>query len=229
MSPAAATATAAARRRATTAPRVARRVSGPARRPPAAVRSRSLAARGRAHGRLIDGLLRGRAWIWVIGALLGGIVAMQVSMLKLNAGIGRAVETTDTLQRQNTELRGAVARLSSSQRIGPAAQRLGMVMPAAGDVRFVRVRPARDARQAIVQMRAPKQQLAATETVATTPVAPTLTPAPTALAAEPVDGGEPVPGTPDLVRDEQDSPGTDGLPAAAEPATGGLPPAAVVP
>jgi hypothetical protein len=46
--------------------------------------------------RVIDRLLRSRAWIWALGALLGGIVAMQVSLLKLNSGISRAVETTTT-------------------------------------------------------------------------------------------------------------------------------------
>ena len=37
--------------------------------------------------RFVDRLLRGRAWIWLIGLMLGGIVAMQVSLLKLNSGI----------------------------------------------------------------------------------------------------------------------------------------------
>ena len=40
--------------------------------------------------RLLDRLIRGRAWIVLIGFALLGIVAMQVSLLKLNAGIGRA-------------------------------------------------------------------------------------------------------------------------------------------
>ena len=36
--------------------------------------------------RVVDRLLRSRLWIWALGALLGGIVAMQVSLLKLNSG-----------------------------------------------------------------------------------------------------------------------------------------------
>ena len=44
-------------------------------------------------------------------ACSGGIVAMQVSLLKLNSGISRAVETAATLERQNAELRGGIARL----------------------------------------------------------------------------------------------------------------------
>src|SRR5205085_660663 len=40
------------------------------------------------HG-LIDRLVRGRAWIPVLGVMLAGIVAMQVAVLKLGAGVGR--------------------------------------------------------------------------------------------------------------------------------------------
>src|ERR687898_2435272 len=44
--------------------------------------------------RIVDRLLRGRAWVWVIGILLGGIVFMQVTLLKLNTGISNAVTTS---------------------------------------------------------------------------------------------------------------------------------------
>ena len=37
---------------------------------------------------------------------------MQVSLLKLNSGISRAVETTTTLERQNADLEASIARLS---------------------------------------------------------------------------------------------------------------------
>jgi len=105
--------------------------------------------------RLLDSLLRSSAWIWVIGLALGGIVAMQVSLLKLNAGIGRAVEATATLERQNTELEARVARLSAGQRIEDTATQGGMVMPPAGAVEYVRVRPGTDARWAAERMEAP--------------------------------------------------------------------------
>ena len=36
--------------------------------------------------------------------MLGGIVAMQVSLLRLNSGISRAVQTQSTLERQNATL-----------------------------------------------------------------------------------------------------------------------------
>ena len=47
---------------------------------------------------LLDRIIRGRAWIPLLGVLLAGIVAMQVEVLKLNAGIGRSIERGSALQ-----------------------------------------------------------------------------------------------------------------------------------
>jgi hypothetical protein len=105
--------------------------------------------------RVADRLLRGRAWIWLVGILLGGIVAMQVSLLKLNAGISRAVEASATLERQNSALESSIARLSSGERIRNGAERSGMIMPPAGEVQYVTVRPDRDAARAVARMRPP--------------------------------------------------------------------------
>jgi hypothetical protein len=105
--------------------------------------------------RLVDRALRGRVWIWLIGIALLGIVTMQVSLLKLNAGISRAVETSGTLERQNAELEGSIARLSSGERIRGAAAKRGMVTPPAGDVAYVSVRPGRDAARAVTRMTPP--------------------------------------------------------------------------
>ena len=95
--------------------------------------------RGLPDHRVIDRLLRGRAWICFVGVALMGIVAMQVSLLKLNAGISRAVETTATLERQNSRWR----RASPGSPPASASARpptSGMVMPAAGDVHYLRAR-----------------------------------------------------------------------------------------
>ena len=48
--------------------------------------------------------------------MLGGIVAMQVSLLRLNTGISRAVQTQETLERQNATLQAAIAELTSGER-----------------------------------------------------------------------------------------------------------------
>jgi hypothetical protein len=110
--------------------------------------------------RVVDRLLRSRLWIWLLGALLGGIVAMQVSLLKLNSGISRAVETTTTLERQNADLEGTIARLTSPNRIESGAGLLGMVMPAAGDVRYLTTSE-QDAAHAVRRMRPPSEAAAA--------------------------------------------------------------------
>ncbi|HEY2316749.1 MAG TPA: hypothetical protein VGH67_00495, partial [Solirubrobacteraceae bacterium] len=71
-----------------------------------------------------------------------GIVAMQVEVLKLNAGTGRSLERASALQSQNELLRAGVARLSDEQRIERLAAGMGMVMPAPDQMRFVRSGPA---------------------------------------------------------------------------------------
>ncbi|HEX5925261.1 MAG TPA: hypothetical protein VFY45_15635 [Baekduia sp.] len=136
------------------APRAPRRVSGPAARPrrgadaPRARRSTAPTAdpfilralhrtRALADSRFLDRLIRGRLWIPIVAAGLMGIVFMQVSMLKLNAGIGRAVQSAATLERQNTNLRAAVSGMESGTRIDAAARRLGMVVPADGSTHYV--------------------------------------------------------------------------------------------
>ena len=146
-------------------PRHPRRVSGPARREPAAqtpvayprpqrtpsrpplrvvaggaeiamrVADVALNVSG---SRAMDRLVRSRGWIVIVGFGLIGIVAMQVSMLKLNAGIGRAVETVNTLERTNASLRGEVSRLSDGGRIQSMAGVKGFVMPAPADVTYLR-------------------------------------------------------------------------------------------
>ena len=74
--------------------------------PPARV-TRGRAAGGRSDGlvvgllgaaetlssnRLLDRLIRGRMWIGIVAFALIGIVTLQLGLLKLNSGIGRALE-----------------------------------------------------------------------------------------------------------------------------------------
>jgi hypothetical protein len=87
---------------------------------------------------IVDRMVRGRLWIGVLGFLLIGLVAMQVSLLKLNAGIGQAVERSSALERTNGELRAQVSQLEASERIQQNAAALGMVMPPAGQISYLR-------------------------------------------------------------------------------------------
>jgi cell division protein FtsL len=136
--------------------------------------------------RVVDRLLRSRLWIWALGALLGGIVAMQVSLLKLNSGISRAVETTTTLERQNAELEMSIARLSAPERVDEGAQALGMILPAAGEVSYLTAGP-QDASRAVRRMEPPSDAAAALlanggiepGSLAASPVAPVVPADPT--------------------------------------------------
>ena len=182
------------------APRQPRRFSGPRRpkrdpragataataaaRPPFAMR---LGARAMQVGdaRVLDRLVRGRAWIAIMAIGLIGIVFMQVSLLKLNAGISRAVTAADTFDRQNSSLREDISKLDSGERIQGVAAKLGMLTPAAGDVHYLDGRGADAARAAAaIQPPAPVTPASATTTPAATTASPTTTTAaPAATAA----------------------------------------------
>jgi hypothetical protein len=139
--------------------------------------------------RVVDRLLRSRLWIWALGALLGGIVAMQVSLLKLNSGISRAVTTTTTLERQNAALEAAIARLSSTDRVEAGAVSLGMRMPPAGDVSYLSARP-EDAELAVRRMQPPSEEAAAL--LANGGVVPGSVAEPSVVTAAPVEAVAPV-------------------------------------
>ena len=147
--------------------------------------------------RVVDRLLRSRLWIWALGLALGGIVTMQVSLLKLNSGISRAVETTTTLERQNADLEASIARLSSPDRVESGAATLGMVMPPAGDVGYLSAGP-NDAANAVRRMQPPSDDAAAL--LANNGIvpgslaapAPAVTPEPSATAPLPAATPEPV-------------------------------------
>jgi hypothetical protein len=97
---------------------------------------------------LLDRLLRGRMWIGLLGVLLVGLVALNVSLLKLNAEAGQYAEIAKKLRVDNADLRGKVSRLGSGGRLQDAAAQLGLVMPRADDVNFLTANEGIDARRA---------------------------------------------------------------------------------
>jgi hypothetical protein len=97
---------------------------------------------------VVDRLVRGRAWIALLGVLLIGLVGLNVSLLKLNAAAGRNAEWAKLLRIENADLQARVSHLRSGQRIQDAARSMGFVMPAAASVHYLRVDPGRDAAQA---------------------------------------------------------------------------------
>jgi hypothetical protein len=160
-----------------------RRVSGPATRPArpasptrragsaAAPRSRTaprtnspglalraLAAYERvADSALLDRLVRGRLWIGLLAFALIGIVAMQLMVLKLNAGIGATLEREAALQRTNAQLGIEAATGTGEGRIEPLAAATGMTFAPSGSVHFVASNPAADIGHAAAALSAPIQ------------------------------------------------------------------------
>ncbi len=131
-----------------------RRISGPARRPS---RARPSDGRGTARtpreaglvlglieafgrvprSRLLDRLIQGRISIAFVAFALIGIVTMQLGLLKLNAGIGRALEHEALLQRENAALSIENSELAAGDRVELQAGRLGMGLTSPGDLRFL--------------------------------------------------------------------------------------------
>ncbi|CAB4926718.1 unannotated protein [freshwater metagenome] len=96
-------------------------------------------ARGlRAVPAFVIGRLRGRALIVVLAALLLGLVFLQVTLLGLNTGISQNVVRAQVLERDNGSKRALISRLEAGQRIEDVAARLGMVMPGAGAVCYLK-------------------------------------------------------------------------------------------
>jgi len=87
---------------------------------------------------LIVRLTRGRGWIAVLGVLLTGIVALNVIILSLNAGAGVAGEKVDALERKNSALRAELAERLSAGRVEAEATALGMYVPDAEEVTYLR-------------------------------------------------------------------------------------------
>jgi cell division protein FtsL len=161
----------------------------PARNPlPPGLPRRALGAAGRlADSRWLQRLITGRAWIVLIAFALFGIVFMQVSLLKINAGIGAAVEKSQLLERQNAELRSQVSQLSSNDRVQEVAGRLGLVLPPAGAVTFLGKNGERiggDGVTALASGTATAPELAGTGNAATA-ATPGATPIPPPATAEP--------------------------------------------
>ncbi|MDX6704919.1 MAG: hypothetical protein QOI48_765 [Solirubrobacteraceae bacterium] len=149
--------------------------------------------------KLMDRLVRSRGWIVIVAFGLIGIVAMQVSMLRLNAGIGRAVETVSSLERSNASLRAETSRLSSGDRIQSLAGARGYVMPAPADVTFLKAGDLRsDGNRAAQRMHAPDPSIAGPAGSAVVPdaLAGMTGPAVPAAQTAPAAAGAPVTGAP---------------------------------
>ena len=198
-----------------------RRVSGPAR--PATARAVAAplpapplsgiglrvlrAGRSLQDSTLLDRLVRGRGWILLMGALLFGLVALNVSLLKLNAAAGQSAERAKVLRIENAKLRGKVSRLASGDRLRAAAAEMGHEMPEPKKVHYLTARRDRDGREAARNIRDGTALAMTDDLVSATPaiesevaaptppqsVAPAPDPSPAPVAQAPAPAPTPAP------------------------------------
>jgi cell division protein FtsL len=94
--------------------------------------------------RLLDRLLRGRAWIGLVTFALIGIVTLQLAMLKLNGTVGRALERQAQLQRENASLSIENSELAAADRVQAHAAQMGMEFAPSSALRFLTANPHMD-------------------------------------------------------------------------------------
>jgi hypothetical protein len=104
--------------------------------PHAAVRTAG-AVRDLSDSSLIVRLTAGRGWIAVLCALLGGIVALNVVSLSINATSGRVTQAIEEYERQNSALRAGLAQSLSAGEVEDAAAGLGMAVPGPDEITYV--------------------------------------------------------------------------------------------
>jgi hypothetical protein len=86
----------------------------------------------------LDRIVRGRAWIPLLGVMLVAIVGLRVEVLKLGSSVGRQLQQATTLESSNAMLRSRVSELSGNERISKLAEGMGMLMPGPMDIHFVK-------------------------------------------------------------------------------------------
>jgi uncharacterized membrane protein YgcG len=136
--------------------------------PQAAVRGAG-AVRDLSDSSLIVRLTRGRGWIAVLCALLGGIVALNVLSLSLTAGSGRTSLQIDELKTEVSSLRARVDERLSAIEVEAEAARLGLANPDPRAITFLSAANANAARLA---------HLLATDSFLLAPSQPSSYPAP---------------------------------------------------
>jgi hypothetical protein len=95
---------------------------------------------------LIVRLTRGRGWIAVLCALLGGIVALNVLSLSLTSGSGQLSLQADALKTDISSLRAQIEEKLSAVKVEAEAARLGLANPDPKSITFLRASQA-DARR----------------------------------------------------------------------------------
>lgn len=132
------------RSRATTAP--ARRPvtkRAPAARPKLAVVAgrTAVAVRELPDSSLVVRMTQGRLWIGVLGALLAGIVALNVATLSFAASQGKIDEQITALEKENSMLGAREAERYSTERVRFEATQVGLAMPNTEEPKLIEASP----------------------------------------------------------------------------------------
>jgi hypothetical protein len=214
------TATAKPRTRAATKSRSQRRGITPATGfaiPAAAVGRTAIAVGGIADSGLVVRLTRSRLWIGLIGALLVGIVGLNVYSLSLSATGSQVAQKADALALENSTLRAQLTQRLSNEEIQRTAGKLGLANPMPNDIRYLRATNA-DAKAAAKRLLGGDLAVGAASTDSAQTAAAE---AEAAVAPTPVETA-PAPVAPAPVA-------TEPAPAPVDPAATVTPPAPVVP
>ena len=91
--------------------------------------------------RLLDRLIRGRAWIGLVTFALIGIVTLQLALLKLNGTVGRVLESEARLQRENASLSIENSEMAAADRVQARAAQMGMEFTSSRALRFLTANP----------------------------------------------------------------------------------------
>ncbi len=114
-----------------------------------------------AQNRLLDRAIRGRTWIGIVAFALIGIVALQLGLLKLNGGIGHALEREALLQRQNAALSIENSEMGAGPKVEALAAKRGMAFASTAQLRFLGARPNEDVAKAAAALAAATRTAAA--------------------------------------------------------------------
>ena len=126
----------------------------------------ALAGAGRAGAGLLVRAFSGRRLILLLGAALIGLVFLQVNLLRINTTMSADVEKAQMLQRDNASKRALIAQMGAGRRVEGAAGGLGMVMPAATEVCYLKIGRRENCPQGLGAAQAEGQD---SETLAATP------------------------------------------------------------
>ena len=173
---------------------------------------------------LVTGMTRSRAWIVVLGLLLGGIVAMNVLGLGLSASSSSVEAKIDGLQRENGVLQTRSAKTLSTEEIQSQAATLGLALPAPDAIHYLdahrsdAAKAARRLAQGLITVGDPPLPSSEADVTSTDPGA-------VAPAASPVEGAvptAPVPPEAAVAPAAATPPAIDPAAASTDPATGAV-------